>query len=246
MPRFFAFMFTLLLAAPAWALPGASPPRGPAHVPGEIRGTVTLVILGFLFVLAVVTGVKRVLRKNTVNDMLPRLAALDPAWDTRTMLERVQVVFAKVQNAWAKRDMALAKDALTPQYMERLQFKLECRAARDVRNVVERVQLLRAELYQVDDRLDDTRDTFRALMTFEAVDYDVNMATTMLAKDASTDLRTFVQGWIFARSGDTWVLSEIEDSDDDILFAPPSRSETLYPSPPPEDPMPFYPKSGSS
>jgi hypothetical protein len=44
----------------------------------------------------------------------------------------------------------------------------------------------------------------------------------------------------------TWVLSEIGDSDDDILFAPPSQSETCFPPSPPEDPMPFYPKSGAS
>jgi hypothetical protein len=246
MPR---FLFALLLAAgclttalPALAVIGHTPPTTPAErVRDNIRGTFALVVGGFVFVVTVVTGVSRVKRKATVNSILPKLVDHDPLWDTAAMITRVREVFARVQVAWSKRDMSLAADDMTPDCLLRYRARLEMREGRQIRNVVDRLRLLSVEIYHVKDFADDAGDQFRALVGFEAVDYDVNMATNMLAEGASTELRSIVQTWHFRRSGDAWLLDKIEDSDADVLLAPASWSETLDPQrPKPEElAMPF-------
>lgn len=229
MPRFFvraalAVGAWLLTAPHALAVIAHTPVVGGGARPGSPYG---LVVAWFVFVTTLIVGVLRLKRKDHVNELLPVLAQHDAAWDTTRLIERVQEVFARVQEAWKTQDLPRARDCMTPEFQAEHQSRLDARRAKGLANFVDQLQLQSVEIYHVDDRLDDAADRFRAFLRFHAVDYDYEVATGQIKKGMPMELRTIEQTWRFIRADDTWLLEAIEDSDGDLISAPRSGSEAL-------------------
>jgi hypothetical protein len=195
---------TLLLLAPEIALARAG--GGGGHGKGSWLNLVMLPI--FLIYSAIVTYQVRK-KSQTCTALLARIEKQDPAWHLDSIKHRVEQVFFKVQQAWMARDQNLAKDCMSDAIFEKHKLQTDQMIAQHRKNVLENIDLTETDIVDVEDFRDNKKDRFWVYLKGSMIDYTVNDTNDLLVA-GSRSSEKFSELWKFIRSGDSWILDEID------------------------------------
>ncbi len=130
-------------------------------------------------------------RKNALTSILIR----DPGFSESVFLEKEKRAFLEVQKAWSDQDLTGVKRFISDGVNERFSLQIHMQKAQGIRNLMEDVQVLSAEITSVES--DRHFDTIHVKFTARAKDFDVDL-------DTSRKIRlnydgTFVEYWSFLR-----------------------------------------------
>lgn len=195
---------TLLLLAPEVALARAG--GGGGHGKGSWLNLVMLPI--FLIYSAIVTYQVRK-KSQACNDLLARLEKQDPAWDIDSIKHRVEQVFFKVQQAWMARDQNLAKDCMSNAIFEKHKLQTDQMIAQHRKNMLENINLTDRDIVDVEDFSDNKKDRFWVCLKGSMIDYTINDTNNGIVSGSRSGDK-FSELWKFIRSGESWILDEID------------------------------------
>jgi hypothetical protein len=195
---------TLLLLAPEVALARAG--GGGGHGKGSWLNLVMLPLL--LIYSAIITHQVRK-KSKACNDLLARIGKQDPAWDLNSIKHRIEQVFFKVQQAWMARDQNLAKDCMSNAIFEKHKLQTDQMIAAHRKNMLESINLTETDIVDVEDFSDNKKDCFWVYLKGSMIDYTIDDTSNRVVSGERKS-EGFTELWKFVRSGDNWVLDEID------------------------------------
>jgi len=195
---------SLVLLAPEVALARAG--GGGGHGKGS---WVNLVVLPILLIYSAIITHKGRKKSKACNDLLVRLEKQDPVWDPDSIKHRIAQVFFKVQQAWMARDQNLAKDCMSDAIFEKHKIQTDQMIAAHRKNVLESINLTETDIVDVEDFSDNKKDRFWVYLKGSMVDYTIDDTTDRIVSGQQKP-EEFTELWKFIRSGDNWVLDEID------------------------------------
>ncbi|MBX2905757.1 MAG: TIM44-like domain-containing protein [Taibaiella sp.] len=173
-----------------------------------------LVILGAI-AFAIVVAYRRV--KASAN--LKASAKQDPIWD-KTQLEQIAFnAFCAIQNAWVARDMSSVREMVTNEFYERYTSHFDMNRKDGIHNIVEDAEVNKVIILRTEDFKDDSRDGYSAYIAGFLRDYTVSDITGKVIRNVDKQLSEFADIYYFIRSGDKWLLREIDTEADDLDMA---------------------------
>jgi uncharacterized tellurite resistance protein B-like protein len=135
---------------------------------------------------------------------LEDLRARDPDFDSEALLERVKTGFLKIQSAWSAQNLAPVRPFITDGVFERFGLQIEMQKAKGIRNEARDVEVLSAEVLEVES--DPGFDTIHVSIKARARDVDVSLKDGSLVRDGGTD--GFEEVWSFLRRPGAKTLSK--------------------------------------
>lgn len=130
-------------------------------------------------------------RQNALTNIVSR----DPGFSESVFLEKVKAAFLEVQKAWSDQDLTGIKRFISDGVNERFSLQIHMQKTRGIRNLMEDVQVLSAEITSVES--DRHFDTIHVKFTARAKDSDVDIQTG--SKIRTSYDGTFVEYWSFLR-----------------------------------------------
>lgn len=140
------------------------------------------------------------------------------SWNYSEIKDRVEEAYFKIQDAWAKNDMILAKDYMTEELLESFKIKLNWMEFANKKNILKKIKLLKAFPVSLTDEKDDADDRVWIYIRGKMVDYTIDTTTNQII-EGSTFSKAFVEYWLFSKNEEgNWVLNKIlqEDEIDNI------------------------------
>ena len=135
-----------------------------------------------------------------------------PRWDRDFIVGRVKQTFFWLQDAWTRQDLSEANEYLTPGRVQDYQNEIAQMRARGERNVIKEPVLNSGDIEFIDSRLDESSQSFIAMIYASLIDYTVNSAGTIVAGEDHHRLY-FTEFWKFVWDGERWLLSDIYQED---------------------------------
>lgn len=169
----------------------------------------TFILLPFLIVYAAIMSFLAFTKNKQSKELIRRIATLDPAWDPDHLKDRIEETYYKVQYAWRDRDQNIAKDYMSDRLYNKHKQQTDDMVIRGVRNVMESISLKGAKLVEVLDYIDNTKDSFWALIEGSMIDYTINEESGKVI-DGEKKNDSFTELWKFKREVHGWVLDEID------------------------------------
>jgi hypothetical protein len=168
---------------------------------GVIIGLVNLIlILWFVY------------RKNKkAKQLIAFSGVLDSVWNYDEMIAYSQEVFVRMQNAWKERDMDLVKDLVTDRLYHDYQKQLDWQKVKHEQNVIESIDIRRAQIIGVEDHSGKDEDKFTVYIKGKLVDYTISDKTGKIYENKSKSKTRFVDLYYFIRNGDKWLLDKIDN-----------------------------------
>lgn len=130
------------------------------------------------------------------NDSLRELRTRDSDFDEARFLRRISAAFVKIQEAWSEQNLASVRAFISDGIHERFSLQIKMQQAEGLRNVMENVRVLDAEIAAV--YSDIHFDTIHVRIPASAVDYNVEMGTNRRL-GGSTQPEYFTEFWSFHR-----------------------------------------------
>ena len=156
-------------------------------------------------------------KSSRTEKLLDFLSTQDPLLSPKELRRLTESTFRTLQECWEKRDYGPMKPLLTDdlflQHTSQLQGLVRNHEINRIENLhVERVDLVNVRYTEKPDQRE-----FTALITAAARDYYVDDRTNKFLRGDHSPAR-FQEFWTFHRSGNTWLLREIEQAgESDIL-----------------------------
>ena len=197
-------MLWLMVAETAWARAGGGGGGG-----GK-GGCLSLVLLPFFIIYSLIVTYQVRKKSKACQALLARLEKLDPAWDLDAIRHRVNEVFFKVQQAWMERNQDLAKDCMSAAIYSKHKLQTDQMLAQHRKNVLENINLVKADIVDVEDFVDNRKDRFWAHIEGSMIDYTIDDTSGGVVSGNRTKAESFTELWKFVRSGNDWVLDEID------------------------------------
>lgn len=135
-------------------------------------------------------------RNSELPSLIAGLQERDPAFSTQAFEDFVSTAFFKIQRAWCKRDMSLARAYITDSILRRYTLQLEEYVEDKKYNKLEGLNTKNVEI--IDLRDEGENDVMDVLITASAADYDVDEEGNYLSGDRS--VITWDETWSFIRS----------------------------------------------
>ncbi len=202
----FAVFVWLAVVESAWA-------RGGGGGGGSGRGGIlSLIALPFFIIYSAIVTHQVRKKSKACKELLARLEKLDPAWDIDAIRHRINEVFFKVQQAWMARDQNLAKDCLSDALFQKHKLQTDHLIEQHHTNTLENINLTQVDIVDVEDFRDNRKDQFWARVEGSMIDYTINDTNNRVVSGNNTKAESFAELWKFVRSGNTWVLDEIDQS----------------------------------
>lgn len=142
------------------------------------------------------TAAPVVSRNPELSSLIAALQERDPAFSTQSFEDFVSTAFFKIQRAWCKRDMSLARAFITDSILRRYTLQLEEYVDAKKFNKLEGLNTKNVEVIDLRDEGD--KDIIDVLITASAADYDVDEEGNYLSGDRS--IITWDETWSFIRS----------------------------------------------
>ncbi len=133
----------------------------------------------------------------------------DSIWNEQQMLELSKNVFMQFQQDWSTFNYDSIRTYTTFQFAERNILLLEVLKELGRTNVMLNVQIIDSLIIDIDDIIDNTKDTFTVAFNVSAYD---RLIETKGRSFIYADDSTFTEYWVFTRNGTTWILKDIEQS----------------------------------
>lgn len=132
---------------------------------------------------------------QTKNQALSSVLSRDPGFSEKGFLEKVSTAFLQVQKAWSDQDLTGIHPFISDGIKERFSLQIHMQKKQGVRNLMEDVQVLSAEITSVES--DRHFDTIHVKITAKANDSDVDLETGRRIRNNYDG--TFVEYWSFLR-----------------------------------------------
>lgn len=206
-----ALVFALLLISTDYCFARAGGGSGG----GGGGGILGLILAPFLLIYSAILTAKLNKKNKAVEELTLKLEKTDHIWNYRTMKARVEEVFFKVQHAWMERNQNLAKAYMTQRIYDKHKMQTDEMIANGTKNILSQMNVKDIKIISVADYKDDSKDTFSAYIKGSMIDYIINVKDGSLASGKETDKTEpgdFAEIWIFLRSGNTWLLDEIDQN----------------------------------
>lgn len=126
---------------------------------------------------------------------LTTLKGRDPEFNEQIFSAKVKTAFLEVQQAWSDQDLSGVRRFVSDGVNERFSLQIHMQKALGVRNLMENVQVLSAEINSVES--DTHYDSIHVKVTAKADDSDVNLKTGKRIRNNYSG--TFVEYWSFLR-----------------------------------------------
>lgn len=191
----------------AWARAGGGSAKG-----GSLW---ELVLLPVILIYAGVVTWLAAKKSQQAKTLLRQISAIDPVWEIDEIKARIEETYFKVQEAWRERNQDIARDYMSLRLYDKHKRRTDDMLRRGIRNVMENINLKKAQIVEVLDYQDDTRDSFWVLITGSMIDYSIVEQSGEII-DGEKKNRTFKELWRFRRAAHGWVLDEI---DQDVSIA---------------------------
>jgi hypothetical protein len=147
---------------------------------------------------------------------LEAAASKDPAWHEPALKTRIAQVFTDFQQDWTTFNLEHIRGYVTDRYYQHVSLMLAALKIQGRQNIVGDPQLRSTQVVTFDDRLDDTQDTFVALIDAKANDVLMDTQNNLAIY---TDKSTFNEYWHFQRQGNQWYLDQISQATADPSLA---------------------------
>jgi uncharacterized membrane protein YebE (DUF533 family) len=139
-------------------------------------------------------------RKAAAGDIQAKIAQLkerDMNFSSETFIERAKSAFVQVQQAWSAQDMRPARAFISDAVNERFSLQIDMQKAMGIRNQLDDLEILDAEVAQVDHDL--FFDTIHISFKVSAIDKDVRLSDGAAVRNGGQKKETFVEVWSFLR-----------------------------------------------
>ena len=173
-------------------------------------GCLSLILLPFALIYAGIMTWQVRKKSKACKELLARLEKQDAAWDPDEIRHRIDEVFFKVQQAWMERNQDLARDCMSAGLYQKHKLQTDQMLAQHRKNVLENINLTSVDIVDVEDFVDNRKDRFWANLEGSMTDYTVDETTNQVVKGDSKKTEHFNELWKFVRSGNTWVLDQID------------------------------------
>jgi hypothetical protein len=172
-------------------------------------GAAGILVLPIVLIMAYVQWRRRKKQLAKAERQLATAQATDSTWGQA--LQRSRDVFRQFQQDWSTFNVASMQYYLTPEYYQHINLMLQALWQLGRQNVMTRVNLVEANMFNVSDHLDDQQDAFDVEMRASAFDQLVDVqAQHLLFADESA----FTEVWHFKRYGGQWMLDGISQQDE--------------------------------
>jgi hypothetical protein len=211
--------FTLFAADQIFAGPGGIIKQAAKTFWGKV---VLIGLLIFFAPLIIYMSIKRWFLIRRTRRELRDLEMLAPHFEWMQLKERISDIFVWVHSAWDQKKMELAKDFMTPWYIQNQQLTLDKWERDGLENIVSDVTIKKiTPVYVAHDPDDAAKDRIIVEIEAEMRDYLLEKSTGQVVKGDKT-LGDVTTVWNLVREGGRWVLSMIEDAGtaDDYLREP--------------------------
>ena len=152
--------------------------------------------------------------------MLEKSKALDPFWDTQTLLPKVEKLFSEFQLAWQNFDSNAMSGLVSPELYKKYELEMSVLYMQKRRNIMENITIKSLVVYGVDDQVDNNEDRVTVEITASARDILLDTETN---KKLFVDNSKFIEYWTLARRGNEIYLADIKQATEEEE----STSQTL-------------------
>lgn len=140
---------------------------------------------------------------------LQAAGAQDAAWDENRLVEHAKAVFTQFQQDWSNYNTEGMKAYLTPSYQYHNALMVYALQLAGRRDMVYGPTITQAVVIDVQDAADNSQDM--VTIGIEATAND-QLLDTQSNQVLFTDSKPFTEFWRFQRSGNTWLLSGIQQA----------------------------------
>jgi predicted lipid-binding transport protein (Tim44 family) len=200
-----ALFLWLAVAETAWARAGGGGGGG-----GGKGSWLSIVLLPFFIIYSAILTHQVRKKSRACKELLARLEKLDPVWDLDSIRHRVNEVFFKVQTAWTERNQDLARDCMSDTIFAKHKLQTDQMIAQHRVNALADMNLIKVDIVDVEDFLDNKKDRFWAHLEGSMIDYTMDETNNRVVSGSNTKPEEFTELWKFIRIGNAWVLDEID------------------------------------
>ena len=149
-------------------------------------------------------------KRNKAKKFLSEIEKEDPLWNFRSMMERVEEAFFKIQIAWMERNQELAKEYMSERIYNKHKTQTDLLIQGKRKNILEKINLKEVMIFNAEDYRDNSKDSFSAHIHGSMIDYEIDESTGEIVSGIKTEVEDFKEIWHFIREGNKWVLDEID------------------------------------
>lgn len=143
--------------------------------------------------------------------LLEKISKQDEAWSPAAIKARIEETYFMVQQAWKERNQDLARQYMSDRLYQKHKLQTDNMLRDGHKPMMFAINLKKASIVEILDFEDNSKDQFCAHIEGSMTDYVINERTKEhVSGDANN--ASFKELWRFIRSGNTWVLDEIDQS----------------------------------
>ncbi|SCY57149.1 Tim44 domain-containing protein [Desulfoluna spongiiphila] len=181
---------------------------------GGAGGSLIAILLApFLFVYSLVMTILLAKKNTKSKALLSRLEALDSSWDMNKTKARIEMAFFKVQEAWTRRNQEVAKAYMSERLYNKHKTQTDQMLSQNRQNILEQINLTNAQIVEVADFKDDTKDRLWTFIRGSMIDYTIDTETGDILSGKSDTAESFQELWKFMKNDkNEWILDEIDQN----------------------------------
>ena len=158
----------------------------------------------------------KIKQNKAVKTALQLAADQDGVWNETRLTAHATEVFGRFQTDWSNNNAEAMKTYLTSRYQNHNALMIDALRLADRRNMVTHHKVTDMAVVDMHDAADNARDSVTIAITARAEDRLIDERSgTVLFVDKSP----FTEYWRFVRSGDTWLLDDIDQATASALVA---------------------------
>jgi hypothetical protein len=173
-------------------------------------GIIGLILYPFFLLYSGVVTYYAIKKYKQAKALLNKIAMQDAVWNIDSIKSRIEEAYFAIQHSWRDRTIDSAREYISDRLYRKHKAQIEGMIQAGNQNVMLDITLSSVKVLEVLDFVDDTKDSFIALIEGAMIDKLVNSQGLVI--DGDDKKRPFKELWKFKREPHGWVLDEI-DSD---------------------------------
>jgi len=136
-------------------------------------------------------------KQKDIEERKANLKKSDPGWNEERFLDMAETIFFKVQEAWTKKKLEIARPFITDAVYNRFKQQIDDLTRRGLVNVLENIVIGSSEIVKIeqDNEYDSITVKFRASMK----DYKIEEKTGNIVSGSKDQSPPFTEYWTFIR-----------------------------------------------